>query len=227
VGYSTDFAGQFDCYRVESTEMGTFLRAVYEGDYTVVGVFADWLTERGDPRGEQLARVRIVTPEDKLAFWRFFGLRFEHAAYLTAFNETRRMKRDPAKAALLPDPVRLAVGLSVGEDGAYFVGGRGFHGQDDDESILDHNSPPGDQPGLWCQWRPSEDGTAIVWDGGEKFYDYVEWLEYLILHFLNPWAYVLNGKVRWQGEVNEDRGVITVINNRVLAEPSADSPTEL
>jgi uncharacterized protein (TIGR02996 family) len=224
VGYSTDFEGHFDCYRVESPAIGTFLKAVYEGERTVMGVFADWLTEQGDPRGEQLATLRSGAPEDTVAFWQLFGLRPAHAAYLTAFNETRRMKRDPAKAALLPDPVRLAVGLSVGEDGAYIVGGSGFHGQDDDGSVLDHNSPPNGQPGLWCQWRPSEDGTAIIWDGGEKFYDYVEWLEYLILHFFNPWAYILNGKVRWQGEVSEDRGIITLINNRVLAELSTDSP---
>ena len=38
----------------------------------------------------------------------------EHAAYLKAFNATRRMKRDQFKAAELPDPIRDAAGLPLG-----------------------------------------------------------------------------------------------------------------
>jgi hypothetical protein len=41
-------------------------------------------------------------------------LRPEHKAYLLKFAETRRMKRDAAVAARLPDPVRAAAGLPVG-----------------------------------------------------------------------------------------------------------------
>lgn len=165
----------------------------------------------------------------------------EHKAYLEAFAGTRRMKRDAAKASLLPDPVREAAGLPIGEDGAYFVGSGGYRGQDRDDSIVDYNTPPLQptydkyrpdfqaylaaeqqaiadgvcQPGLWCQWLPNEDGTAIKWDEGEKFYYYVEWLEYLIRHFLAPWGYTLNGEVSWQGEESEDRGVIYVKDNVV------------
>jgi hypothetical protein len=47
--------------------------------------------------------------------------------------------------------------------------------QGHDLSIIDHNYPPENQPGLWCQWIPNEDGTAICWDGGEKFYNSIEW----------------------------------------------------
>ena len=138
----------------------------------------------------------------------------EHAEYLRGFADTRRMKRDPQIVARLEDPVREEAGLPIGHDGAYFVGGEGMAGQGRDASILDYNRPPTGQPGLWCQWIPSEDGTAIEWDGGEKFYDYVEWLEYLIEHFLAPWGYVLNGRVDWEGE---DRGAIFVKNNIVKA----------
>ncbi len=108
----------------------------------------------------------------------------EHKAYLEAFNETRRMKRSSGKAMSLPDPRRQATGLPIGQEGCYFVGAVGFMGQDSDVSVLNYNSPPAGQPGLWCQWRPNTTGTAIVWDGGEKFYDYVEWAEYLIANFL-------------------------------------------
>lgn len=137
-------------------------------------------------------------------------------AYLCKFSETRRMKRDADKAALLPDPERIAVGLPIGKDGEYFVGGKGHAGQDHDKSIIEYNNPPSTQPGLWCHWTPSEfDRGIIVWDGGEKFYDYIEWLQYLIKNFLEPWGHTINGIVRWSGEDKEDIGEIVVSNNVV------------
>ena len=166
-----------------------------------------------------------------------------HREYIKKFGDTRRMRRDTAKAAMLPDPVREAVGLPVGPEGAYFVGGGGWAGQGQDISIVDnesYNSPPGlphyrlgqpweeyqaevnkaitdndAQPSLWCQWAPSEDGKTIMWDGSEKFYYYIEWLKYLIKHFLGPWGYTLNGEVWWQGESADDIGVIKVVDNEV------------
>lgn len=76
----------------------------------------------------------------------------EHFDYLCAFAETRRMKRDPSK--IKNDPLRVKVGLPPGVDGEFFVGAEGFKGQNDDSSVLNHNSPPRTQPGLWCQWVP-------------------------------------------------------------------------
>jgi hypothetical protein len=149
--------------------------------------------------------------------WKLFALKPEHAAYLTAFNESRRMKRDAKIVEGFPDPVRLAAGLPVGKEGGYFVGGGGFMGQDRDASVLDGNKPPRGQPGLWCKWVPDKYGRAIVWDRWEKFYYYVEWLEYLIKHCLGPWGYVLNGEVRWRGEDRDDRGVIVITANAVEA----------
>ena len=147
-------------------------------------------------------------------------LKPEHAAYLRKFNETRRMSRSSRLAEKMEDPVRIAVGLPVGPNGAYFVGGLGFMGQDADASILDYNrfdaTAVNSQPGLWCQWCPNEEGTEIGWDGGEKFYDYVPWIKYLIEHFLAPWGYSLNGMVEWVGEdTDSDRGRIQVVGNVV------------
>jgi hypothetical protein len=167
-------------------------------------------------------------------------LKPEHAQYLQAFQSTRRMRR-LTKADIdagqleaiqrdcgnrvgavafapcddLPDPVRTAVGLPVGPQGAYFVGGGGFAGQDKDDSIVDYNQPPTGQPSLWCQWEPNEEGTTIRWDGAEKFYEYTAWLQYLIHHFLAKWGYVVNGEVTWQGEERSDVGKIVVKNNEV------------
>lgn len=137
------------------------------------------------------------------------------AEYLRAFAETRRMRRDSRKARLLPDPKREAVGLPIGPEGAYFVGGSGFMGQGEDESVLDHNRPPVGQPELWCQWVPTDQNDGIEWDGGEKFYSYVEWIKYLIEHFLKPWGRTLNGSVEWFGEERDDMGMIKIENNQV------------
>ena len=135
--------------------------------------------------------------------------------YLKAFNESRRMIRNEFVTAGRDDPKRIAVGLPVGKDGQYFVGEGGFMGQDGGEDVLDQNRPPPGQPGLWCQWTPSEDGTKIVHDEGEKFYDYVEWLEYIVAHFLMPWGLTLNGEVKWDGEESSDVGIIRVVDNVV------------
>ncbi len=165
----------------------------------------------------------------------------EHAAYLRQFARTRRMKRDPKKAAKLPDPLREAVGLPIGHEGAYYVGADRYENGFGDDSVVDGNRPPGmpshqrgtpfeailveeqeardrgAQPGLWCQWIPSDDGSSIVWDEGEKFYEYGDWLVYLIKNFLQPWGYIVNGRVDWQGESSDDVGAIFVRDNEVRA----------
>jgi hypothetical protein len=131
--------------------------------------------------------------------------------FLTKFAETRRMKRDPKKIAQQFGGTPEQYGV----EGEFFVGGLGFAGQNDDASVLEHNYPPITQPGLWCQWAPNEDGTAIVWDGGEKFYDYVAWLEYIVKNFLMPKGYSITGDVIWQGEDTGDVGVISVKANKI------------
>lgn len=157
-------------------------------------------------------------------FWGSFKLneklKDNHKAYLQKFSETRRMKRNSEVADSFSDPVRKAVQLPIGKDGAYYVGAPGYAGQDKDESIKDYNTPPSDQPGLWCQWLPNEDGTAIEWDGSEKFYKYVEWLDYLIKNFLSPWGYTINGKVSWRGENFSDFGTIVVEDNLISTQRS-------
>lgn len=123
-----------------------------------------------------------------------------------------------------------------GNDGEFFVGSEGYRGQDSDSSIIDYNTPPGQlgyqdrtlsfsdlygenerrtkeglcQPGLWCQWVVSPDGFYLEWDGGEKFYSYIDWLKYLIKNFFQPWGVELSGEVTWQGEDSSDMGKIIV-----------------
>ena len=68
-------------------------------------------------------------------------------------------------------------------------------------------------PGTWCQWT-IEDGV-LQWDGGEKFYNYVEWLRYLIDNFFEKWNIKLNGTIKWRGEYMSDIGKIIVEDNKV------------
>jgi len=138
-----------------------------------------------------------------------------HAAYLTQFSNTRRMKRDGEKTEKMDDPIREAACLPVGPEGSFFVGSSGFMGQDHDKSVIEGNTPPVGQPGLWCQWVPAKDLSEIEWDGGEKFYHYKEWLEYIIENFLDPWGYVVNGQVNWRGEEIGDVGILSVEDNEV------------
>lgn len=44
-------------------------------------------------------------------------LKKEHKNYLLKFAETRRMKRKSKIVETLPDPIREAVGLPIGEEG--------------------------------------------------------------------------------------------------------------
>ena len=134
--------------------------------------------------------------------------------YIEKFCNTRRMIRDNDKIKeRFPNWRELCFNGELGENGAYFIGGDGIHGQGIDDSIIDYNNA-GSQPGLWCQWVITDD-NELVWDEGEKFYYYVEWLDYLIKHFFIPSGYVLNGTVFYEGEDSDDFGKIIVTDNVV------------
>jgi len=141
-----------------------------------------------------------------------------HAAYLLAFSDSRRMKRNVAVVEKMNDPIREAAGLPIGTEGEFFIGEKEYDhfSGGSDKSVIDCNRPPSTQPGLWCQWIPYEGDTSeIVWDGGEKFYNYVEWIEYIIENMLKPWGYTLNGEVSWEGDERGDLGKIIVDGNKV------------
>lgn len=151
----------------------------------------------------------------------------EQLAYINAFNETRRMGRDP-KVVMeyakgedgLPGADKTKAEEVYGKYGEYYVG-------DNNVGVFDVNSCPGQsevfgksdcQPGLWCGWTvyaDDESHQTFEHDGGEKFYHYIEWLQYMIEKFFTPWGVLLNGEIEWRGEEWDDTGVITVVNNEV------------
>lgn len=149
----------------------------------------------------------------------FFGsvkieppLNADEVSYLKDFNHTRRMNRNK---------------------GPFYVKGTGFAGQDHEPDVRDYNNPPFGQPGLWCQWTPSDDGTEIHWDGGEKFYYASDWMIYIINEFLTngrnvdakiaaderfknfTFDHVVNGEIEAQGEDPGDVWKLVVTNNAV------------
>lgn len=130
----------------------------------------------------------------------------EERDFINKFSSTRRMERTK---------------------GPYFVDGTGMAGQGRDKDIVNFNSPPDGQPGLWCQWVISDDGASIEWDGNEKFYESPEWMAYIIDHFLKPGAiakpelpflqanHVCDGVIDAQGEDYEDMWRLSVKDNVV------------
>jgi hypothetical protein len=129
----------------------------------------------------------------------------EHFTYLNAFSEVDHRVKPTGNLETLPDPIRRAAGLPPGKDGEYVIDSAGkfeFCAQ-----------PVGNKPEIFCKWIPSADGQGIEWNGMEKFYDYIGWLEYLIVHFLERWGYTLNGSVEFKGEEYDDYGIIVVKDN--------------
>ena len=70
-----------------------------------------------------------------------------------------------------------------------------------------------DEYSYYCHWVSDKYGYYLKWDGGEKFYGYIEWLKWLIKKFFAPKEIVLNGEVRWEGEEKGDIGKIIVKDN--------------
>lgn len=165
--------------------------------------------------------------------------------YLDTLAGTRRMQRDNTILMKLyngehgyPGKDKTNADEVYGFKGEYFAMDDHKMGQSHDKSIVDYNSASGEvgytehngdwglriqlmaqlkagQPSLWLQWVLNNEGTELEWDGSEKFYCYVQWLEYLIGNFFEPWGIKLNGEIEWTGEDRSDTGKIVVTDNSV------------
>jgi len=80
---------------------------------------------------------------------------------------------------------------------------------------------PNGKPSIWLQWEIAEQNGKyfLVWDGGEKFYNYTEWLKYIIKYVFKVWGVKLNGQIDWRGDEWEDNGTIIVKDNTVVSVP--------
>ena len=128
--------------------------------------------------------------------------------YINNFSKSRRMKRDVNKIKELDaNWQNNCFKGKLGLEGEYYI-------SKDENSVINYNCPPSTQPSLWCDWIIN-DKDELVWDGIEKFYNYKEWLEYLIKNFFEGDGYILNGEIEFQGEYEEDHGFIVVKDNHV------------
>lgn len=135
--------------------------------------------------------------------------------YINNFSKSRRLKRNPdIIKTIYPFWQLMCFDGKLGTEGEYFVNTVNM-GQVYDDSIIDYNSPASTQPGLWCQWIiKKENGKCYLeWDGGEKFYSYVDWLNYLINNFFGPKHYHLTGCILAIGESEADAKYIIINNN--------------
>lgn len=97
-------------------------------------------------------------------------LRDEETDYLRAFNQTRRFDRKAGPYVVLDHP------LADDED------------SDTDYPEERYDKPAPGEPSLRCPWTPVTSGRYLSYDGCEKAYEAVGWLDYLIRTFLAPGA---------------------------------------
>lgn len=133
--------------------------------------------------------------------------------FINLLANSRRMKRD---TNVLSEMYNVSPDY-FGVDGEFFVNPHDFnsYGQSNDKSVIEYNKPASTQPSLWLQWNvvAKNDGFVLQWDENEKFYCHEEWLRYLINNFFIPKNMVLNGKVSWYGEDEEDFGDYIIVDN--------------
>lgn len=67
---------------------------------------------------------------------------------------------------------------------------------------------PPTAPDSYNQREPTEDYKWIERNWGEKFYNYVEWLNRIKDNLLKTWGIEISWEVLYQGESMEDNGII-------------------
>jgi hypothetical protein len=127
----------------------------------------------------------------------------EDYQFLIKLNNSRRMK--------------IHADAKYGVDGEFYVEESSMFGEHSDKKVkvLNINEPPSTQPGLWCQWIPTDDYEGLEWDSNEKAYCMEDWIFYIINRYLAPRGYVVNGLVNAYGEEPGDIWAIRVEDNVV------------
>jgi hypothetical protein len=66
-------------------------------------------------------------------------------------------------------------------------------------------------PSSYCQWEVSHKGDSLKWDGGEKFYKSLEWMQWIIDQL--P-GHQFSGEIIAQGDEAGDVWKIVVKDNK-------------
>ena len=155
--------------------------------------------------------------------------RDEAVRLVNCLSKTRRMKRDLTKIKdKLDKPIE-----EYGIDGEFYCPEKDvdlIKGAED-PSIVDINTPPSTQPGLWLDWimRPEGDNVAYIeWDHQEKFYNYIPWLKYIHNKIIRKNdGKIVDGYIIWSGEDAEDNGIIIGHNDSIIVKEVFGDPISL
>ena len=135
--------------------------------------------------------------------------------YINGFANTRHMLYNTEKIKKDYEFYRIfTYDGNLGENGCLINDAKGLLDGFKTEYVLDYNNS-GACPSLWAQWIVSDDGPELVWDGGEKFYEYDKWLVFYINNFFKKEDIILNGVSYYFGEDSQDAGFLIVDNNKV------------
>lgn len=212
MGYTTDFKGQLELSRTATTTERTYINAFSKTRR--MGRLPDVLMEHYKGQyGLPAPLETLLTP--------------------TQLKHAKALKKDGILLDISTIPDNRTAAQIYGEEGEFFAHPKG----EDRIGVIDYNRPPKQisstdflrdwktnqklkvegkcQPGLWCNWIITPDGKYLEWNGAEKFHDYVEWLQYLITNFFQPWGIKLNGQIKWSGDDTSDVGIIMVKNNTI------------
>lgn len=89
---------------------------------------------------------------------------------------------------------------------------------------LDGSFSHGELPDSYCQWKVGTDWQSLKWDGGEKFYYYIEWIRAINRRYLLPKKYLISGEVLFQGESLKDCGRIIATDGKIEVFWNYDDP---
>jgi hypothetical protein len=78
----------------------------------------------------------------------------------------------------------------------------------------------GHMPDSYLQWKLTKDRTALKWDGGEKFYEYEAWLQWLVDYVFTPEGITVSGQVEYSGDEVKDTGTLAVVDGQVIKTPA-------
>lgn len=103
----------------------------------------------------------------------------------------------------------------LGENGCFINDAKRILENNEKRYVIDYNRS-GKCPSLWAQWIITDDNSALIWDGSEKFYEYTNWLVFYIENFFKKNGYILNGVCYYYGEDSSDAGYLIIDNNEVF-----------
>lgn len=81
---------------------------------------------------------------------------------------------------------------------------------------LEGNSGSPNAPDSYCDWQLTKDCMGLEWSGAEKFYHYVEWLQWLYDNILKKDGIQITGALKYEGESSDDMGSIIFENGKFI-----------